>query len=67
MTPTNIKMMTAAIMPDASPRASDSMIRRPMPRAAPMNSLTMTRSAKEIAGVSEANTHAMVDGITTCG
>jgi hypothetical protein len=55
MTPTSIRMMTATIMPDASPRASDSMIRRPIPRSAPMNSPTMTPiNANEIAGVSEA-------------
>ena len=37
-----------------------------MPRSAPMNSPTMTPiSAKEIAGESEANTQAMVEGITT--
>ncbi len=42
------------------------MINRPMPRSAPMNSPTMTPiSAKEIAGDSEANTQAMVEGITT--
>jgi len=52
--------------PEASPRASDSMIRRPIPFSAPMNSPTMTPiSAKEIAGVNEANTQAMVEGITT--
>src|SRR6266850_4099060 len=65
-TPTSINTITATIIPEASARASDSMIRRPMPRSAPMNSPTMTPiSAKEIAGDSEANTQAMVAGITT--
>src|SRR6267154_6130082 len=65
-TPTSIRTITATIIPDASARASDSMIRRPIPRSAPMNSPTMTPiSAKEIAGESEANTQAMVEGITT--
>src|SRR6266850_1083289 len=65
-TPTSISTITATIIPDASARASDSMINRPIPRSAPMNSPTMTPiSAKEIAGDSEANTQAMVDGITT--
>jgi hypothetical protein len=42
------------------------MIKRPIPRSAPMNSPTMMPiSAKEIAGESEANTQAIVDGITT--
>src|SRR5260370_23806777 len=42
------------------------MIKRPIPRSAPMNSPTMTQiSAKEIAGESEAKTQAMVEGITT--
>jgi hypothetical protein len=59
-------MMTATIIPDASPRASDSMISRPMPRSAPMNSPTITPiNAKEIAGDSEAKTQAIVDGMTT--
>src|SRR5437868_15249387 len=65
-TPTTIGTITATIIPEASARASDSMISRPMPRSAPMNSPTMTPiSAKKIPGDSEANTHAMVDGITT--
>src|SRR3979411_364283 len=65
-TPTSINTITATIIPEASARASDSMINRPMPRSAPMNSPTMTPiNAKEIAGDSEAKTHAMVDGITT--
>src|SRR5260370_32517804 len=65
-TPTSISTMTETIMPEASARASDSMISRPMPRSAPMNSPTMTPiSAKEIAGDNEANTQAMVEGITT--
>src|SRR6478735_6352826 len=65
-TPTSISTITATIIPDASARASDSMIKRPMPRSAPMNSPTMTPiSANEIAGDSDANTHAMVEGITT--
>src|SRR6478752_4856022 len=65
-TPTSISTMTATIIPEASARASDSMINLPMPRSAPMNSPTMTPiSAKEIAGDSEANTQAMVEGITT--
>src|SRR5882757_8481583 len=65
-TPTSIKTITATIMPEASARASDSMIRRPMPRSAPMNSPTMTPiRAKDIAGDNEANTQAMVEGITT--
>src|SRR5262245_28860552 len=65
-TPTTMSTITATIMPEASARASDSMIRRPMPRSAPMNSPTITPiSAKEIAGDSEANTQAMVDGTTT--
>src|SRR5580704_6035362 len=65
-TPTSINTITATIIPDASARASDSIIRRPMPRSAPMNSPTMTPiSANEIAGESEANTQAMVEGITT--
>src|SRR5882757_5013247 len=65
-TPTSISTITATIIPEASARASDSMINRPMPRSAPMNSPTMTPiNAKEIAGDSEAKTHAMVDGITT--
>src|SRR5229473_2829896 len=65
-TPTSINTITATIMPEASARASDSMINRPMPRSAPMNSPTMTPiSAKEIAGDSEANTQAIVEGITT--
>jgi hypothetical protein len=64
--PISISTITATIMPEASARASDSMISRPMPRSAPMNLPTMTPiNAKEIAGDSEANTHAMVDGITT--
>jgi hypothetical protein len=46
-------------MLEASPRASDSMIGRPMPCSAPMNSPTMTpMRAKEIAGESEAKTQA---------
>src|SRR3954471_11181086 len=65
-TPTSIRTITATIIPEASARASDSMISRPMPRSAPMNSPTMTPiSAKEIAGDSDANTQAMVDGMTT--
>ncbi len=65
-TPTSIRTITATIIPEASARASDSMISRPIPRSAPMNSPTMTPiSAKEIAGDSEANTQALVDGITT--
>src|SRR6267378_3813551 len=65
-TPTSISTITATIIPEASARASDSMINRPMPRSAPMNSPTMTPiSAKEIAGDNEANTQAMVEGITT--
>src|SRR6202011_2909431 len=65
-TPTNISTITATIIPDASARASDSIIKRPMPRSAPMNSPTMTPiNAKEIAGESEAKTQAMVEGITT--
>src|SRR5271156_6599980 len=65
-TPTSISTITATIIPEASARASDSMIRRPMPRSAPINSPTMTPiSANEIAGESEANTQAMVEGITT--
>src|ERR1019366_9326775 len=64
-TPTSISTITATIIPDASPRASDSMIKRPIPRSAPMNSPTMTPiNAKEIAGESEANTQAIVEGIT---
>src|SRR5713226_2000315 len=52
--------------PEASARASDWMISRPMPRSAPLNSPTMTPiSAKDIADDSEANTQAMVEGITT--
>src|SRR3982074_3611421 len=65
-TPTSIRTITATIIPDASARASDSIIKRPIPRSAPMNSPTMTPiSAKEIAGESEANTQAMVEGTTT--
>src|SRR6266566_1874022 len=65
-TPTSISTITATIIPEASARASDSMIKRPIPRSAPMNSPTMTPiRAKEIAGESEANTQAMVEGITT--
>src|SRR6266581_1292545 len=65
-TPTSISTITATIIPDASARASDSMIKRPIPRSAPMNSPTMTPiRAKEIAGESDANTHAIVEGITT--
>src|SRR4030088_389712 len=65
-TPTSISTITATIIPDASARASDSIIKRPIPRSAPMNSPTITPiSAKEIAGEREANTHAMVEGITT--
>src|SRR6201746_1241418 len=65
-TPTSISTITATIIPDASALASDSMIRRPIPRSAPMNSPTMTPiSANEIAGESDANTQAIVDGITT--
>ena len=53
-------------MPAASPRASASMIMRPMPCSAPMNSPTITPiSEKEIAGVSEANSQAMVEGTIT--
>src|ERR1700736_3098894 len=60
------RTITATIIPDASALASDSMIKRPIPRSAPMNSPTMMPiSAKEIAGESEANTQAIVDGITT--
>jgi hypothetical protein len=55
-TPTTISTITATIIPDASARASDSMMSRPMPRSAPMNSPTMTPiSANEIAGDSEAS------------
>src|SRR4051812_4847099 len=65
-TPTSISTITATIMPEASALASDSMISRPIPRSAPMNSPTITPiSAKDIAGDNEANTQAMVDGITT--
>jgi hypothetical protein len=65
-TPTSISTIPATIIPDASARASDSIIKRPIPRSAPMNSPTMTPiSAKEIAGESEANTQAIVEGITT--
>src|SRR6476619_8430768 len=65
-TPTSISTMTATIIPEASARASDSIINRPMPRSAPMNSPTITPiNANEIAGDSEANTQAMVEGITT--
>src|SRR5579883_307522 len=54
-TPTIMRMVTATIMPEASPRASDSIISRPIPFSAPMNSPTITPiSANEIAGESEA-------------
>src|SRR5260370_32878190 len=63
-TPTSISTITATIIPDASARASDSIIRRPIPCSAPMNSPTMTPiSANEIAGESEANTQAIVEGL----
>src|SRR5712675_1147663 len=61
-TPTSISTITATIIPEASARASDSMISLPIPRSAPMNSPTMTPiSAKEIAGESEANTQAIIE------
>ena len=52
ITPATISTNTATIMPAASPRASASMIMRPMPCSAPMNSPTITPiSENEIAGV----------------
>jgi hypothetical protein len=64
--PTSISTITAALMPEASVRASDSMISRPITRSAPMNSPRITSiQRKAVTGDSEANTHAMVEGITT--
>lgn len=58
-TPTSISTITATIIPEASARAADSMIRRTIPRSAPMNSPAVTpNSANEIVGDGEASSRA---------
>src|SRR5579872_1854603 len=60
-TPTVMRMVTATIIPEASPRACDSIISRPIPISAPTNSPTITPiGANEIAGDGEAKTQAGV-------
>jgi hypothetical protein len=65
-TPTIIRTNNETIISADSIVDSDSMIIFPSPFSAPMNSPTMTPiNEKETAGVKEAKTQDMVEGITT--